>query len=249
MKLFEGTWIDRTLSRIRRLSKEESHSHRCKRLLLAHLGIDLAIDVGANRGQYGRHLRSLGYGGRIVSLEPGSDAFAYLAKAVAEDTHWSARQIALGARRERCAFNIAGNIGMSSSLLPIRPEAVAAAPNSAYVAVEEVEVWPLDTLFAELRGAAQHVFLKLDVQGAESSVIEGARASLPSIDLVEIECSLTPLYEGEALLPEMIERMAASGFALVGISRGFDDLRTGRMLQVDAWFAGADRFPQEPGTF
>jgi FkbM family methyltransferase len=244
VKLFEGSWIDRTLSRVRRLSKEENHSASCKRLLLRHLDIDLVIDVGANRGQYGRHLRGLGYNGRIVSFEPGSEAHCYLIKTASADARWATRRLALGERCERRRFNIAGNIGLSSSLLPILLDAVAAAPNSAYVGVEEVEVATLDSLFAGLRGGGRHVYLKLDVQGSERSVLAGAATSLPMIDFLEIECSLSPLYEGEALLPETMDRLGTAGFALVGVSRGFSDMRTGRMLQVDAWFARPERFPR-----
>ena len=51
MRLFDGNVFGRSLKRLRRASKEQSQSERRKAQLLAHLGIDLAIDVGANRGQ------------------------------------------------------------------------------------------------------------------------------------------------------------------------------------------------------
>jgi FkbM family methyltransferase len=242
MKLFEGTIVDRVLSRIRRLSKEQNQSERRKGRLLAHLGIDLAIDVGANRGQYGRHLRMLGYKGSIVSLEPGREAYGHLVATASGDPSWTTRRMALGARRETRIFHIAGNIGMSSSFLEMLPATLAAAPNAAYVAAEEAETVPLDSFFAELRGGAAHVFLKLDVQGMEAEVLDGAASSLDTIELLELESSLVPLYRGEWLLPEMMERLRARGFTLVGLSGGFEDRRTGQMLQVDALFARGERF-------
>ena len=242
MKLFEATFVDRFLSSLRRKSKEQNQSERRKGRLLAHLGIDLAIDVGANRGQYGRHLRMLGYARRIVSLEPGSEAYAHLVEAASADACWEVRRLALGARGETRTFHIAGNIGMSSSFLDMLPAHSAAAPNADYVGAEEIETVPLDAIFATLRGAARHVFLKLDVQGMEAEVLHGAAASLPTIDLIELECSLVPLYRGELLLPAMIERLGAAGFMPVGLSGGFDDQRTGQLLQVDALFARRELF-------
>jgi FkbM family methyltransferase len=242
MKLFEGTIVDRVVSRIRRLSKEQNQSERRKGRLLAHLGIDLAIDVGANRGQYGRHLRMLGYKGNIVSLEPGREAYGHLVATASGDPSWTTRRMALGAQRETRTFHIAGNIGMSSSFLEMLPASVAAAPNSAYVGAEEAEIVPLDAVFSELRGNASRVFLKLDVQGMEAAVLDGAAASLDSIELLELESSLVPLYRGECLLPEMMERLHARAFTLVGLNGGFEDHRTGQMLQVDALFARGERF-------
>jgi FkbM family methyltransferase len=243
MSRFADSAVGRLLARLRRASKEDNRSDRRKAQLIAHLGIDLVIDVGANRGQYGRHLRAIGYRGPIVSLEPAGDAYAHLVEAAASDGRWTARRLALGARVERRKLHIAGNIGMSSSFLDMLPRHAAAAPESAYVGVEQVETVPLDDVFEGLRGAARRIFLKLDVQGIESHVLDGAARSLAQIDLLELESSLVPLYAGEALFPAMLARLEAAGFVLVGLSRGFDDARTGQLLQVDALFAPRARFP------
>jgi FkbM family methyltransferase len=243
MKLFDGSAIGRWLTRLRRVSKEQNRSDRRKARLLAHLGIDLAIDVGANRGQYGRHLRDIGYRGRIVSLEPASEAYGHLARAAAADAGWTTRRLALGARRETRRLHIAGNIGMSSSVLDMLPAHAAAAPESAYVGVETIDVVPLDDVFEALRGDAGHVFLKLDVQGLESEVLDGAALALRRIDLLELESSLVPLYDGETLFPAMLARLHALDFIPVGLSGNFEDAETGQLLQVDALFAPRARFP------
>jgi FkbM family methyltransferase len=63
---------------------------------LAELEIDCVLDVGANRGQFARHLRAIGYRGRIVSFEPNPDEFAILQRSFASDPAWSGYPIALG---------------------------------------------------------------------------------------------------------------------------------------------------------
>ena len=198
---------------------------------------------GRIAASHGDHLRSIGYRGPIVSFEPASEAYGHLVKAAAADGNWTTRQLALGARRGRLPLHIAGNIGMSSSFLEMLPAHVAAEPKSAYVGREEVEIVPLDDIFEELRGKAQHVFLKLDVQGAEASILDGGPATLARVDLLELESSVVPLYDGECLFPAMVTRLEAAGFVLVGLSHNFGDPHTGQLLQVDALFAPRDRFP------
>jgi hypothetical protein len=43
------------------------------------------------------------------------------------------------------------------------------------------------------------VWLKIDTQG-EGRMLRGADRSLPTIDTIQIEMPLTPLYDGESVL-------------------------------------------------
>jgi hypothetical protein len=48
--------------------------------------------------------------------------------------------------------------------------------------------------------------------------------------------SLLPLYEGEALMPQMHAVMTAKGFDLWDLEPSFRDPATGRLLQLDGIF-------------
>jgi FkbM family methyltransferase len=201
--------------------------------LFAQHEIDLVLDVGANTGQYVKFLRNIGYDGRILSFEPVASAFSILERECAADAKWSGQRIALGDRAGRITLNISANSECSSAL-PMLDRHLAAYPEAGYVAKEEVDVRTLDEVLEGLPDA--RIFLKVDTQGFERQVIQGASASLGRIRGVQLEMSLVPLYEGEALMPEMVNFMAERGFVIMGIEPGSSDGRTGQLLQVDGLF-------------
>ena len=82
----------------------------------------------------------------------------------------------------------------------------------------------------------KNVFLKIDTQGYESQVLEGAEKTLEIVSGVQLELSLVPLYEGQMLMPDLIAKMTDLGFDLWGISPTFADPESGQMLQVDGTF-------------
>jgi FkbM family methyltransferase len=204
--------------------------------LLEARGVDLALDVGANAGQFGLALRRLGYRGRILSFEPMSSAFAVLERRAVADGNWQAQRLALGDAEGTATLHVAGN-SWSSSLLGMLPLHTKAAPDSAYVAEEQVRVTTLDAVLPGLAAQAGSILLKLDTQGYETRVLAGARQSLERVQCLHLEMSLAPLYEGEPVMCEMLARLEGMGFYLVGLEPRMWDRDTGRLLQVDGLLA------------
>ena len=202
---------------------------------LENRGVTLLLDVGANVGQYARSARARGYAGRIASFEPLSAAFSELRKHAEGDPAWEAFNIALGAEEAPAMLNVAG-YSESSSLLPMRDRHVAAFPASAYVGREAVSVVPLDSLESRLLRPGDVVWLKLDVQGYEMRVLAGAGRTLTKTRLIEMELSLVPLYEGQALICESIDRLREMGFQLIAVEDAFVDGSSRHTLQVNGIF-------------
>jgi FkbM family methyltransferase len=198
--------------------------------------IDLVLDVGANQGQFASEIRRGGYTGKIVSFEPLSDAHSKLLPASAKDAAWDVyARCALGDHSGEIEINIAGN-SLSSSILPMLSAHQTAAPESAYQGRELVSVKTLDSVATPYMKSASAPFLKIDTQGYESKVLDGAGITLPFVRGVLVELSLVPLYKGQPLWMEMIERLEAAGFVLWCFSPVFSDPRDGRTLQVDGVF-------------
>jgi FkbM family methyltransferase len=198
---------------------------------------DLLVDVGANCGQYAQRVRVLGYGGPIISFEPQADAFAILDRTAARDDNWEARRLALGADNGVAFLRVSAN-SVSSSLLNIRDEHVSAAPASRAVRDEKVTVSTLDQEIARMPGKA--LWLKMDVQGTEMDVIRGGAATLDRVHVVQSELSLSPLYDGQTDYIEICGHLQDRGFRICHILPGFQDLKSGTLLQMDALFVRSD---------
>jgi len=111
-----------------------------------------------------------------------------------------------------------------------------AVPASRYIAKESVSCARLDEVAIRYLEPGDIVFLKLDVQGYEGKVLDGAEDLFPKIVCVQLELSLEPLYDGQGLYGEMIELMNRKGFNLWGLEPAFVDPNNGKMLQVDGLF-------------
>lgn len=198
--------------------------------------IDLVLDVGANKGQFASEIRQCGYAGRIVSFEPLSQAHGELLESSTNDPMWEAYpRCALGDHNGEVEINIAGN-SESSSILPMLESHRSAAPESAYQGKESVPIKTLDAVAGQYLKDARATFLKIDTQGFEWQVLDGARETLPHIKGILVELSLVPLYEGQHLWSGVIARLEAEGFTLWAFKPVFSDQATGRTLQVDGIF-------------
>ena len=211
--------------------------HYVKRLeLLDERRIGLVLDAGANTGQYARRLRADGYRGRVVSFEPLAEAFAELERRAHGEVWWRCHRLALGDVDGEALLHVSGN-RLSSSLLAMAEAHRSAAPESEVVGREAVPIARLDSLRTGLLAGGDPAFLKLDVQGLELSVLDGAQETHRQLEALECELSLVELYEGQALLPELLARLDEEGFDLVSLEPAFREPVSGRLLQLEGLFA------------
>ena len=200
---------------------------------LVRRGVDLLFDVGANVGQYAGCARAEGYAGRIVSFEPLPETHRQLSLAAAGDPEWRVHaRCALGATAGDCEINVSAN-SYSSSLLPLLPACTDAAPEAAYVATARTPMTTLDAVFGDYWRRGERAFLKIDTQGFERAVLDGAARSLSDICGVQLELSVKPLYRGQQTYLPLLSFLEAQGFELWELIPGFAD-PGGERLQFDA---------------
>lgn len=199
---------------VRRVKPWEPQARRIT--LATRFGVRTVLDVGAGRGDWAAALRAAGYRGTIVSFEPLAGPFEELRLASEHDPAWFALKVALGAVRERRAM---------------------ATPGAGYEGREEIQVVTLDEVCRDRLTARERVYLRVDAQGSEVEILRGAHATLPQVDVLELELSATDIHDGKRSYQEMLNFGEAVGMDLAGLLETSFDEDAGRLLQFDALFS------------
>lgn len=200
--------------------------------------IDVVVDVGANVGQFGKLLRAKGYRGKIVSFEPVESVFKSLETTARADGNWVAHHFALGARSETSTINIAA-ASTYSSILPMNDAAVLHDPAAAAMREEKIEIKRLDDVLPNPSG---NILLKIDTQGYERRVLEGAVKGLSMMKGVIMELPIIHLYKGTWAVHEAIEYMADAGFVPAQIHPvNYHLMDPLSLIEVDCLFRRCDK--------
>ena len=213
---------------------------REKRLeVLQGLEIPVVLDVGANIGQYAMELRNSKYNGRIISFEPDPRSYSELAVIETLQQGHVCLQMGLGSANGEAQFLVRKNSTCSSFRSPARNNGLETDLYDVESSVA-VPVQTLDSVLPEISRKDERFYLKIDTQGFEREVLLGAGNTLKRTDAVEVELSLTALYEGQALLPEIWGMLAEAGFRPAWIERGYRDPGDIWLVQVDGLFVRED---------
>jgi FkbM family methyltransferase len=183
------------------------------RVLLRQLSINCVLDVGANTGQFAGELRAAGFDGLICSFEPVERAFLELQARFRGDPMWRGYRMALGSENSQMTMHVDPALTIMSSLLKPRRRWPGAIE-------ETVEVRRLDDLFDEAVApiSEPRIFLKMDTQGYDLQVFEGAAGCVGRIQGLQSELSVTPVYEGMPTYLEALSTYQGAGFSLFNLS-------------------------------
>jgi FkbM family methyltransferase len=201
--------------------------------LLELYGVDAIFDIGANIGMSAEAYRAAGFSGPIVSFEPVPSLYAELERRSQDDPLWQAAPLALGSERGFADIHVTGGHAGATSLLKMTDNVVTHAPDQVVVRTQRIEVSTLDDVIGEYYPHGDRLFLKIDVQGYERRVLDGARKSLPRVVGMKLELSLVENYRGETLLTEMLPLIYDLGYRAVSIERAWGNEKTQEIFQVD----------------
>jgi FkbM family methyltransferase len=182
--------------------------------VIRHTAAATLIDVGANKGQFSLAFHTLRPRAAIQAFEPLGEAADKYGRLFDADRRIALHRVALADEAQNAAdFYVTDRRDSSSLLKP------ASGQNEAFGVRSEgqilVDVRRLDECL-RVEELTHPILLKIDVQGAELSVLRGCR-ELELIDFVYVELSFTELYEGQPLYDEVAAYLATRGFALAGV--------------------------------
>lgn len=205
------------------------------------------FDVGANVGQTIIELRSTFPSAEIHCFEPFPESFDRLASAVTIRQPAHAHAIALSDRTGVATFSVNAS-SQTNSLLPTDRSAEASWGSGLLSTVTTIEV-PTTTIdtFCREHSLYRIDLLKIDAQGAEYSILQGASEMLGrrAINVLLFEILIAPTYAEQRRASEYFTLLDSYGYEFRGFFRPLYG-ETGEIAQADVLFALPDDRSKEP---
>ena len=190
------------------------------------------IDVGAAHGDFTRAAASVFPDARFLLVEPLEEFAGPLGEVAAMLPSAHVAAAAAAARQGEVTLNVHPDLVGSSLYREEEDSDVNGSPRG-------VPAVTVDGVVGDA-GAEGPFLLKVDVQGAERDVLEGAKETLANTGFVLLELSLFHFFKGAPEFAAMISHMESLGFVpydIVGLSHRPLD---GALAQIDMAFVPAD---------
>ena len=198
--------------------------------------IDCFLDIGAFQGDFAKNLILSGFKGQIISFEPVSENHNKLESKAQKFKNWEVyKRIGLGDKREVLKINVSENL-QSSSFLNNNTSHVKLLNESKYKYSEDCEIILLDDLYDKLYSTYKNIFIKIDAQGFEKKIINGAPKIINMCKGIICEVNNEILYENDIHWKEMIKIFEDQNFKLHSIRDAYTDTKSGKTIQFDVIF-------------
>jgi FkbM family methyltransferase len=150
------------------------------------------------------------------------------------DERWLVFPFALGAQSERRPIHVTQHSVFSSFLSPAETGPALFGQQMTVSATELVDIRRLDDVLGEIADKVEpgRICIKLDTQGFDLDVIEGARNVLPWVRALQTELAFIPIYRGMPVYEQTLRALADHGFEVSGFFPvNFDDRL--RIIEAD----------------
>jgi FkbM family methyltransferase len=170
------------------------------------------VDIGA-RGGPSENWQAALPNLQVIGFEPDAEEHARLQESAPSNERYL--NAALWREPSNQMLNLTRGPG-SSSILEPNLDFLRRFPDNARYEVVDTETLETDTLDRQLsqNGIVGVDFLKIDTQGTELSVIDGATSTLDSVLGIELEVEFAEVYKGQPLFSDVDSTIRSLGFSL-----------------------------------
>jgi FkbM family methyltransferase len=197
--------------------------------------IRTVLDVGANEGQFIKVARALFPRASILAFEPNPRLTRALQDLLSAPGSGAVLPIACGCESATMPLHLTRFSPATSLLPPTRLR----IPDFPPVEIEDtigVRVERLDQAVRASPIARAPYLLKIDVQGFEWEVLQGAIGILPDVTVILCEVNAVAFYAEQAGFEEIYSFMDQHNFRLVDIGEPIRARATGEILYFDVAF-------------
>jgi FkbM family methyltransferase len=196
--------------------------------------IGTVLDVGANEGQFIKPARILFPQASILAFEPNPRLTQSLQDLLPSETG-AVCQIACGREAGTMPLHLM-KFSPASSLLKPTALRIPDFPAAETEETIQVKVDRLDVVVRHHALARKPYLLKIDVQGFELPVLQGAVNILPDVLAIVCEVNAVSFYEGQTGFDEIYAFLRQHNFKLVDIGEPIRNTHNEEVLYFDVAF-------------
>ncbi len=163
---------------------------------------DIIIDVGAAIGEWSKAAQFTYPSAKIFSFEPILESHKKVKEMADNNSQWTSYQYALSNYNGSSSFHL-NDFSFSSSLLEMTEKHKEEFPFTKNEKIIPVEVRRLDEI-EKVAATPGSIFMKIDTQGSELQVLEGAIETLKRTQILFLEVNFEELYKGQATYLELM---------------------------------------------
>ncbi len=191
------------------------------------------LDIGANEGLFAGKIITVFPNAKVHCFEPLKEAFEQLKSEFPEHQNITFHNFGLGDENKTVEI-FKNEYSPSSSFLKMLDIHKTNFDFAVKVEQEAVSIKRLDEVFTD--DINKPLLLKIDVQGYEKFVLDGAINVISKTDVIIIETSFVPLYEDQSLFNDIYHYLEDLGFSYSGSIEQLTAPESGEILQQDALF-------------
>ena len=187
---------------------------------------DVIVDIGAYKGKWTAFVKKIFPSSAFLMIEPQKNKEEDLKKVAGAFTNVHYKMILTGKENNDSVSFYEMETGSS----------IYQEQTNTSREVKHYQMKTLDTVLQEYNFAGNY-FIKLDVQGAEIDVLEGASATLQKTDFVLLEASLLNYNQGAPLIADLIAWLDKKDFVLFDICDQQRRNNNTTLVQADLLFS------------